>query len=305
MKIEEQLNLLVNFVKSSIDNDYVYLDIPGYFNVGDHLIYNGAMRVLQEHVPFKCLYQTVIENFDDKRIGSGDIIILQGGGNWGGGYYTPFRTRIIEQFPNNKIILFPQTIRYEDSSKMCMDAKIYAKHHNLHLCVRDTASFKILEDYFSSNYLHLLPDTAVGLVGALPKYVTGKAERGLLLKRTDGEASEDKWEIDDVDIETKDWNLILEELNFANLLWPYKVLRKARRMTGSLCLKNLSNRYFIKTFEPWILKHVPEYFLRYNKLYTTRLHGFILAKLLEMPVEWQDTRYGKISGYFNTWFEND
>lgn len=303
MKIEEQLDLLKGFVRNVINNDYVYLDIPGYFNVGDHLIYNGAMRILKEALPYGCLYQTVVENFDKSRISEGVNIILQGGGNWGSGYYTPFRSSIIEMFPENRIVIMPHTIRYADMSEMKKDAKLYAMHGDLHLCARDIPSYRLLQDFFSSNHIYLLPDTATGLYGLLPKYKEGESNKMLYMKRLDDEASLEEWKIEDADV--KDWDVILDDLRFSRLLWPYKGIRKLGRMTGSQYLKNLANEYFVKVFDPWLMKHIPGYFLRYGILYTTRLHGFILAKLLEMPVEWQDTKYGKISGYCSTWFENE
>ena len=302
MSLEEQLSLLEGFLKEQIDSDYVYLDIPCYFNVGDHLIYNGAICILKRITSYKCRYQTVIENFDPRFISNDVIIILQGGGNWGSGYYTPFRTRIVESFPNNKIIFMPQTIRYDSQEELEKDAAVYSKHTKLHLCVRDRASFEILQKHFSANHLYLLPDSAIGLYGTLPKYMGDKTTSNLYIKRADNEASLTERTIEDCFV--KDWDSILKDLHFSRLKLPYKIIRKLKKITGNRWLKRVANSYFIHIFEPWLIKNVPSYFLNYNKLYTTRLHGLILARLLDMPVEWIDTRFGKISNYCDTWLND-
>ena len=301
MEIIDQLNLLKYFFKTEITDDYIYLDIPGYFNIGDHLIFQGAKYILKKNVPYKCIYQSVIENINYSKLKNNNtIIILQGGGNWGGGYYTPFRNSIIERFSDNKIILMPQTIRYENISDLENDANLYAKHDNLHLCARDIPSYELLKKYFYSNHIYLLPDTATGLYELLPKHNAYNVPNSLLIRRKDFEISIDPWEIPNVII--KDWDSILDDLHFPRLLWPYKVLRKAKRLTNSILLKEMCNQYFLKIFEPWFFSNIPQYLNKYKKIYTTRLHGLIIAKLMDMPVEWQDTKYKKISNYIQTWF---
>ncbi len=299
MSIEEQKAVLENAMSQMIEGDYVYLDVPGYFNIGDQLIFNGAMAILDKAIPYKCVYRSIVENVREDRIPKKVNIILQGGGNWGDGYYTRFRNKIISTFPDNKIIIMPQTIRYfvSDIEK---DAKLYASHPNLHLCARDNASYDLLKKHFSANHIYLLPDSAVGLWDSLPKWTKGTQNKSLFLKRLDGEAAIEKWEVNNADV--KDWDSILEDLNFSKVLFPYMGIRRIKKATRGMMLKDMANRYFLNVIETFLMKQVPQYFLKYDKLYTTRLHGLILAKLLEMPVEYQDTRYGKISGYCETWF---
>ena len=193
----------------------------------------------------------------------------------------------------------PQTIRYFGSD-IEKDAQLYASHPNLHLCARDNASFDLLKKHFSANHIYLLPDSAVGLWDSLPKWTKGSQNKSLLLQRIDGEAAMEKWVVNNADV--KDWDLILEDLDFSRVLFPYSGIRRVKKTTRGMMLKDMANHYFINVIEPFLMKKIPQYFLKYDKLYTTRLHGLILAKLLEMPVEYQDTRYGKISGYCETWF---
>lgn len=299
MRLDEQLAVLEGTILDLVDNNYVYLDVPGYFNIGDHLVYLGAINLLRKS-KYKCVYQSIVENVVDSKIPRDAVIVMNGGGNWGDTFYTPFRNRIIASFPENKIIVMPQTIRYFDEANLEPDAALYAKHPNLHLCTRDRRSFEILKQHFSANHTYLLPDAAVGLYGVLPKWERKQQDKSLFMKRIDDEAALGAWDVKNADV--KDWDMILDELSFNRVLYPYMGIRKIKKTIGTNFMKGIANRYLISVIDSFFLKRIPVYFQRYDKLYTTRLHGLMLAKLMDMPVEYQDTKYGKISGYCDTWF---
>ena len=116
----------------------------------------------------------------------------------------------------------------------------------------------------------------------------------------DEEAALEPWNIENADV--RDWDTILEDVSFNRVLFPYMGIRKIKKMTGAEIMKRDANRYVVSIMEPFFMKRIPAFFCKYKKLYTTRLHGLLLAELMEMPVEYQDTRFGKISGYCETWF---
>lgn len=300
MRLNEQLAVLEEALAVLVDHDYAFLDVPGYFNVGDHLIYRGAMAILGRN-PYRCVYQSVVENVIDKKIAPDTVIVMNGGGNWGDTFYTPFRSHVVETFPYNKIVVLPQTIRYFDPSGLERDAAVYARHPNLHLCARDRASYEILKKHFSSNHIYLLPDASVGLCDLLPKWEDRQQGKSLFIKRNDDEAAVEPWEVPNADV--KDWMSILDDVSFSRVLYPYMGIRKIKKMTGADVMKNVANKYMTSVIIPFFMKKIPAYCQRYDKIYSTRLHGFMLAKLMEMPVEYQDTKYGKISGYYETWFK--
>jgi len=300
MRLDEQLVVFENAIRELVDRDFVFLDVPGYFNIGDHLIYKGAMTVLG-NTPYKCVYQSVVENVVDRRIPQDAVIVLNGGGNWGDVFYTPFRNGIVERFPKNKIVFMPQTIRYYEEDRLISDAKLYASHGDLHLCVRDNRSYEILKRHFSTNHIYLLPDASVGLYGHFQKWQRKGQNQSLFIKRLDDEAAPESWNVENTVV--RDCDTVLDDVHFNRMLYPYKGIRKIKKMTnGSDFMKGVANKYMTSVMEPFFMKRIPAYFQRFNKLYTTRLHGLLLAKLMEMPVEYQDTKYGKISGYCETWF---
>ena len=300
MRLDEQLVVLEDGILKLVDADYAYLDVPGYFNIGDHLLYRGAMTVLKKS-QHRCVYQSIMENVVNRNISKDTIIILHGGGNWGDSFYTPSRNRIVSAFPENKIIFMPQTIRYYEEANIERDAALYAQHQNLHLCVRDNRSYEVLKKYFSANPNYLLPDTAVGLYGVLPRWEQKQQNQSLFIKRLDDEAAPESWNVENAMV--RDWDTVLDDVHFNRMLYPYMGIRKIKKMTGGAdFMKSVANKYMTSVMEPFFMKRIPAYFQRFNKLYTTRLHGLLLAKLMEMPVEYQDTKYGKISGYCETWF---
>ena len=137
------------------------LGLPYYPNVGDLLIWQGSLDFLKK-IKYKCLYSTSIMNFQKPLINKDIIIILMGGGNFSDLYigHQKFRKMILTSFPENKIIMLPQSIFYYDINNLKQDAEIFQNHNNLTLCARDKYSMEITKEYFSNSQNILLPDMA-------------------------------------------------------------------------------------------------------------------------------------------------
>lgn len=299
MTLEESIDLISNTLSGLITGDYVYIDIPGHHNVGDHLIALGAFELLKK-IPYRCIYKSSGTNFREQMIPKNAIILLQGGGNFGDLYpgANIFRNHIVQHFPNNRIIFLPQTITYIDHDLIIKDSNICAQHNDLHICARDDHSMEILSKYFYSNHLYKLPDTAIGLRLSVNCKISHPVNNVLLIKRKDNEIN-DKSHLNCED--TKDWDDILKESNYGPIFFVARCLNSIRKRTGWTSICQLSNFYLVKVQEPFIYHKVCNYFMRYNKIITTRLHGYLLACILGIPAEWIDTKYGKISSYCNTW----
>ena len=299
-KIVKQLDILRYFIHENIDADYVYVDIPLYWNIGDWLIAMGAWELLKE-VPYKCLGKLRWEDYERVNITPDTIIVLQGGGNFGelSRAATDARNEVIEHYPDNKIIILSQTITYTDTSLLKKDAEIYSKHKNLHICARDNESFALAIEYFKANHVYLLPDTAFGLYPVLPKYRGVKTGITLIINRKDKEADRLFNERGIV----KDWDDILHDIHFNIVYTPYRLIRKIRKITAVIGFYNIEHWYTLHVLYPYVRKHVPRYFLKFDKVCTTRLHGYILAILMHIPTEIRDTKYHKVLNYTNTWMQ--
>lgn len=314
-RIENQIKILKNALVQLIDRDYVYLDIAEYYNVGDNLIAIGAFELFRT-VPFNCRYKTTIQNCNFEKIDDDVIILCQGGGNFGDIYRgcTRFRNIVVERFPNHKIIFLPQSIHYQDKALIGQDAELYAKHKNLTIIVRDEISYDILNQYFGTNKILLLPDTAFGLYYQLPRKVLLKktSTQSLYFRRKDSEFNEELKGNENIN-DTLDWIDIVQSNNqFILRNLGVKITKNIRKYLlkwgireNSFLISNINffrNWYLLKVMYPYFLKKSVEAFLMYDKIYTTRLHGAILAEMLHIEVELFDNTYNKLNNYYDTWF---
>lgn len=297
-QIEKQLEVLRCFMQEQIDADYVYVDIPLYENIGDWLIAMGAWELLK-NVPHRCLGKLRWEDYEHTEIAPDTIIVLQGGGNFGDLWRgaTTARNEVIKHYPNNKVVILSQTITYIDESLLKQDAALYAKHTNLHICARDKASYEIARQHFEASHVYLVPDTAIGLYPSLPKYKGVKTGRTLIINRSDKEKATLFDEVGDV----KEWDDILRDIHFKWMYGPYKIIRKVRKITKWKVLYQLENKYTLHVLYPYVRKRIPQYFMQYDCVKTTRLHGYLLASMMHIPVDIKDNKYNKTTNYINTW----
>ena len=285
------------------------LDIPNHRNSGDHLIWQGEVDFLSEQIYYSCSFLF----FNPKKIKKGTTILLHGGGNFGDIYraHQEFRNKIISTFPNNKIIVLPQTVFYQTNTFLKTDANIFGKHKNLTICTRDEKSQKFLQENFHNNKVILLPDMAFCSTYSVNKEI--KPSRNILfIQRTDKELLNKDNQLNHVitNIDTLDWPLFDFENNTIGKFALNKLKslnNKISRILSNSILSFLVNpNYGIITLEKREdhTKNAVDFLSKYNLVITTRLHGFILCTLLNIPVIIIDNSYGKNSNFYNTWMSN-
>ncbi len=108
-------------------------------------------------------------------INKDDIVTTVGGGNMGDLYeqIENYRQLVVEYFPNNKIISFPQTIDFSETLKginaLNRAKSIYANHKHLLLLAREQKTFDFYQKHFSNNKSLLVPDIVMSLDRVNPK----------------------------------------------------------------------------------------------------------------------------------------
>lgn len=271
----------------------VYLDYPLHYNIGDVLIMLGAMKMLREEGVRIKLHSTYHSSSPAKLagiLGSDDLIIFHGGGNFGDIYpsFHNDRLEIVERFARNEILFFPQTVDFQDQAGLERTRVILSKADNVTLLVRDRQSLAVAEQICDN--VALCADTAHYL--SVPHHST-ENDRVLLFRRRDPEAATGE--------QGFDWSEIVTGSDRA--IWVgLKVLARAARITPGTTLDR-----FI--FDQWMGKsqtlfaRACEKFGRYEFLDADRLHAVILATLLQMKMRSKDTRYGKIGRYREAWLE--
>lgn len=293
-----------------IDRDYVLLDVPDYDNIGDNLIWEGELAFLKE-VPHQKMYEASYLFFQQKKIPKNSIILLQGGGNFGDIYVKTQeeRLRIIADNSDKKIIIFPQTIYYQNEENLKKDAEIINAHHELIFCVRDQVSFDLVKKHFPNVQPKLLPDMAFCID---PKHfeVPSTGNKTLLMKRNDGEFGtipKIEGEFDTLDWPT--FNLTKEE-RWEKVGRQRKLDKIAIEFQKIPILNSfIDSRYGLKSRkgkENYIQTGI-DFFSQYDRIYTTRLHGLILGVLMGKDMKVLDNSYGKLTNFYKEWlvdFEN-
>ena len=303
-KKKQLMDTITKVLTPLIDNDYVYLDLPYYNNLGDVLIWEGTKCFLQT-LPYKCLYASDIYFYIPRKLHKDVIILFQGGGNLGDLYreHSCFRRKIIESYPENKVIILPQSIYYDDSSLMKEDIAFYAKHLNVIICARDKYSYQFLKDRFQ-NEIKLVPDMAFFI--DLKKYKIPQSEdRVLYLRRKDKELSNKNCsEISPV-AELHDWPTIeCKEKKYEyidKLFYPIKFLCW---LFGMKYRKLAEDYKRDKFYRPSYVQIGINFISKYSIVYTTRLHALILSVLLNKKIFLIDNSTGKLCNFYDTWLSD-
>lgn len=154
---------------------FILMATPEHGNLGDHAIVESEILFLSDTFPdhriieiSESLVSRIIEN-NINIIKDDDLLIINGGGYlgslWQGG--DRLVRSIVQSFPHNKIVIFPQTIYYENiplSSELIESAKlIYGKHRKLTLFAREKQSYELMKRVFMNNKVHLAPDIVLYL----------------------------------------------------------------------------------------------------------------------------------------------
>ncbi|MDP5130359.1 MAG: polysaccharide pyruvyl transferase family protein [Paraglaciecola sp.] len=286
-KLKTKLEGNVSYFKGK---NVIYLDYPLHNNIGDHLIYLGAMQLLKKNNNKIVLQFNVINYNKDivlkyqKKYDA--IIVLHGGGNFGDIYslHQEFRKQVISDFPDIQVVILPQSVHYQKLANCDADLKFF-KSENISVHVRDNGSFELLKSY-GINVIKT-PDCAHALID-VDIFKNHKSTNSNILNfnRRDIEAVE-------VISDGFDWNDLLTPLDFFSL----KIIKK----TSSFPKLHLITTYLFKLFSNRLAKKALLFYKKFETINTDRLHGYILAILTGKKVSNSDNSYGKIEKYKTLW----
>ncbi|WP_261151213.1 polysaccharide pyruvyl transferase family protein [Serratia quinivorans] len=303
IELKSKLRDILEFIEDK--NDVVYLDYPLYYNVGDLLIYQGAVKFFSENnVRFKLLRNAHDYTLAELKryITPKTTILCQGGGNFGDIYrlHQAMREDVVEAFPENRVIILPQTAFFSNDKMLEVSAKKFRKNKNVIIYSRDTRSVELFKSF--TDKVYLMPDMAHQLYSGLKKTVTPSNDT-LYFLRVDCEISPDQEKLNlTSDIKTIDWEHVIQkkDLIFRKVLM--KMLALAMR-TDSTMLKNMVDKLW--RWHTWnMVNRYSELFSSYAKVITSRMHGHILSCLVDTDNTLIDNSYGKNRGYYNEWTKN-
>lgn len=275
-----------------------YVDLPVHGNIGDLLIMHGTLAFFHHnHLVPKISAPEF--SYDPAWIKDGDVVAFHGGGNFGDLYaeygMQGTREHITEKYRGNRIIVLPQTLFFSSEEKMLRSAAIFRTHPDFHLCVRDKVSYDIAR-HFTDN-VYLLPDMAHQLYRLQAGAATPKG--ALRISRTDDEKVEAAT-VPGVDIvATTDWPMVVGDGEKR-----VEHFRRALRGMHKYGLGWYGNRLLVGLWADHsrrLINRAIELFAAHEHIVTDRLHGHILACLMDKPNTVLDNSYGKNSTYVNAW----
>jgi pyruvyl transferase EpsO len=285
----------------------VLLDFPNYANVGDSAIWLGELYLLKRlGVTVSAVGDVDTDSIERLRsiIGT-QTILLQGGGNFGDLWprHQLFREQVVQAFPANRIIQLPQSIHFQQDSRMSESASLFRTHADVHLLVRDRASLTIGQS-FAPDRTSLVPDAACCLPVARRASGRHPAWDLLLLMRTDKERAHGGGEVPGqlpaaIRARQADW--VKEDRGLSD--WLYDKCAGARRRDLGFG-ESFLNRGMAATAARLARRRFDrglDLIGDARVVVTDRLHGVIMSWLCGVPVYFVDNCYGKLSAFVDCW----
>ena len=308
-------------------SEVVLVDYPHFPNGGDHLIWLGERAFLSgmgiRTVGEFHMGQAKVPML--RRIVGDRLIVIQGGGNFGDLYpwHQDVKRRIVRSFPDNRIVMFPQSMHYQDPQTERTDAKVFGGHGGLTLVWRDRWSYDRACEVFPDADHRLAPDMAftLDLLGSEAEFPdergSGEAETSpdvLMFVRSDKEQALDTRSVGGQRAEITDWDLVLRDLKrpsrgLYSYLW--RGLRKAASPTANVGHAGMFGRICAYEAKGWAdfaggcRDRIRKAFRGRDLIVTDRLHGHIVATMLRAPHIVLPNSYGKNHRFFETWTHSD
>lgn len=148
----------------------VLIGVPHHNNLGDHAITIAERKYIEDNFKEYQYYEISEETLErcidrvKKYICDDDILFFHGGGNLGDEYLyiEEGRRKVVQLFPNNTIIFFPQTMHFSNTEKgekeLEKSRRIYSKHKKLLIIARENVSYQIMKKEFPNNKIIQTPD---------------------------------------------------------------------------------------------------------------------------------------------------
>lgn len=249
----------------------IYFGIPGHSNLGDQAQRYCILNWIDKNYHGYEVVQFTDKMIRDNRFGLidrikkitriDDLIIMQSG------YCTTdmnmpaevMHRLVFENFSENKILVFPQTVNYSSDKEKMKSISAYNKHKNTTFLARDNVSYEMAQEYFKSFKIGLYPDVVTSLIG---KYDFDSNRDGVLFCiRNDGEKLYNTNEIK-----------ILR--NKIELVTKTVLTDTTISMNPDMLQRNIENVLF-ETFQR---------FSKYKLIITDRYHGTIFGLISGTPV---------------------
>lgn len=267
-QIIKKMKYLIYYTKCKImkRRQYILFGTPLHGNLGDHAIALAEERILKD-CKIKCFEVSTDEaryyyDLILKKISKNDVILITGGGSIGSEWIKEeqFIRKCIEDFKEQKIVVFPQTIFYKDNQQgereKEEDIEVYKKARKLTIFVRETRTFELAKSIHKNANVILVPD----IVLYLEKMERNLKRNGICLCiRQDAESKlsqDEKNQIKNI-VSKYDSNIKYTDTVINEYVKPSKRRKKLREKIKELAKSKL--------------------------VVTDRLHGMIFSRIAKTP----------------------
>lgn len=248
-----------------------YFCVPTHSNLGDQAqaccIEKYFRKFFSDHIVF-LLSNNAFDFYEEKilmilkeKIKETDLIFFQSGYTFTGIHpYENMHRKIVENFPYNKIVFLPQTVKFKNQKILENVQNFYGKYDNIYFFARDKISYDIYKSIFPEHRnVHCFPDIVTTEIG---NYDFNNNERNgiLLCVRNDVEKLYSFQEI----------SLFKEKLQ--------KIAKVSLSDTNSETKENSLKEYWKK------IEETIDDYAQYQVIITDRYHGTIFALIANTPV---------------------
>lgn len=252
-------------------------------NIGDAAIDLAEQNLLLQYFPdyFQVEFSTYEMpnkyNFLQAIVNPSDVIFINGGGNMGSLYREEeeLHRKIVRDFPNNKIVILPQTIFFADTpegqAELALSARVYNHHQDLTIYARGQESYDFACRHFHNAKVKLMADVVLSLHRDY-----GFDRSGVLLcLRNDGES-------------------VLAESR-------QKVLETVQRFDSDVEIRtNIAEQDISRVERAAVVNGELQRYARRRVVVTDRLHGMIFAAVTGTPCVVLDNATHKSRDFYET-----
>jgi exopolysaccharide biosynthesis predicted pyruvyltransferase EpsI len=286
---------------------YGLLDYPSHRNIGDSAIWLGEIAALKQ-VHGRLPGYVSHSRFDPRepaRFLPGGLIYLHGGGNFGDIWpkHQLYREAVIAAHPDHRVIQLPQSLHFRKPEGIERTKRVIGAHRDFHLMVRDNESLAFSRQHFDCP-VYLVPDCAFCIdMGPVPR--RPQPAGVLCLLRTDQESRPDAKAGSTLfgDAVIADWAQFGEGRSFLEKS-VLGGLIAAGRVPGLGMVAALREPALSRMAHDRVMLGLAQLDTA-EVVVTDRLHGHILATLLNKPHVVIDNFYGKIANFIRAWGKDD
>lgn len=257
---------IFSYKKSNNRNIFI-IGTPSHGNGGDIAITLAQLEILKKFFPNDNIYDVsgteyYLHYYPIKHIcKKKDIFTFIGGGNFGNQYMLEegIRRHLVKHFPNNKIIMFPQSVYYTKNDtgekEKQITHEILKKHKKVILSARDKYSYSMMKEYFPEHKTLLIPDIVFYLE---PKIQAKRKGASICLRKDlEGLLSDNQKKM----IETK-LNTVFSKVTYTDTWVDYNGEKQQRKILLNNKLKEFASSELVVT---------------------DRIHGMIFATITGTP----------------------